>query len=1110
MPEMDGITFLKQVRATDKSIPFIMFTGRGREEIAIEAFENGADFYLQKGGESKSQFAELAHKIHAAVDHRRADMQVIALSRLYTVLSATNKAIVRVHDKTELINEICRIVVDIGGFTMAWAGRVNDEKHLIEPVAVYGHIDGYLDMIAISTDDIPRGRGPTGTAFRTKTFTVCNDIASDPEMAPWREGALERGYRSLAAFPFALDSNNAGVVTVYASEPGFFTDQIIRLLDEQSRDLSFAFVTLDHEEQRIAAENDLKKSELQYRRLFETAQDAILILDGDTGEIIDANTFILELLGYPLEYCIGKYLWELGFVKDKSIAQQAYSELKTNGYIRYEDLPLETKDGRSIDVEFVSNAYLVGDKKIFQCNIRDITERKRAEKWIRWLASFPELNPNPIIEMDAQGTITFSNVAAQENLKKLGLPENPALFIPEDKEDILRMLRETNELQVYREITLNNETFAENISLNHELNVVRIYTRNVSERKRAEEALRETNEYLHKLIDFANAPIIVWDPDFRITRFNHAFEHLTGRVEQEVIGQPLDILFPEKTRDTSLALIKKTLTGERWETVEIPILASDGTTHTVLWNSANILTAEAELISTIAQGVDITERKRAEVEMKRSFERFKTVMEGLDALVYVVDMETFELLFINKYGKDVWGEVEGQTCWKTIQSGQSGPCPFCTNDKLVDSNGNPTGVYHWEFQNTVTRKWYDCRDSAIRWLDGHLVRLEIATDITDRKQMDEALKKSEDLLKRTGKIASIGGWELDAETLTVTWTEETYHIHEVPVGQRPTLEEAINFFHPDDRKKLSDAIQRALTTGEAYDMELRFITAKGKSLWTRSLCQPQVVDGKTIYLIGTFQDITERKKAEEAMRKFSDGLERMVIDRTADISDINQKLVAEIDIRLDAEKQLTKSVVEKEVLLREVHHRVKNNLQIVISLLNLQSRYITDETTRSAFVESQNRVRAMALVHEKLYQSTDLSKIDLSNYLTYLGNSLFQFFGIKGKGIMLTMDIRDISLATDTAIPLGLMINELISNSLKYAFPDGRKGEVSVTVYRQAHTLTILFKDNGVGIPADLDWRNTKSLGLRLVISLVEQLDGTIELDRSAGTVFKIVVNEKE
>ena len=379
MPGMDGIEFLKQVRASDRHIPFIMFTGRGREEIAVEAFEGGADFYLQKGGSPNPQFAELIHKIKAAVEHRHAVMQVSVLNRLYSTLSATNKAIVRIHDKSELLNEICRIVVENGGFTMAWAGIANPKNHLIEPVAASGRIEGYLDTIAISTDDNPQGWGSTGTAYREGTFNVCNDIERDPKMALWRKPALERGYRSLAAFPFAPDTGNAGVITFYASEPGFFTDRIIRLLEEQSEDISFALETLDHEEQRLAAEQDLKNSELRYRRLFETAQDAILILDGDTGEIIDANKFILDMLGYPLGYFLGRHLWELGFLRDKSFAQNAFAKLKAEGYIRYEDLPLETKEGNAISVEFVSNVYLVGDKKIIQCNIRDMTKRKRAE-----------------------------------------------------------------------------------------------------------------------------------------------------------------------------------------------------------------------------------------------------------------------------------------------------------------------------------------------------------------------------------------------------------------------------------------------------------------------------------------------------------------------------------------------------------------------------------------------------------------------------------------------------------------------------------------------------------------------------------------------------------
>ena len=418
MPGMNGIQFLVAVRAQFGPVPFILFTGRGREEVIIQAINNGANFYLQKGGDPTAQFAELRHKIHAAVEHRRADLQVITLNQLYSVLSATNRAIIRIPDKIDLLQEICRICVDNGGFTMVWAGIVNPKNHLIEPVAVYGSSEGYLDRIRISLNGRPGNQGPTSTAFREGKSTVCNDIAADESMKPVWEPSLKRGFRSLAAFPFALSTKYAGVITFYASVPGFFTDQIIRLLDEQSHDVSFAFSTFEHEEQRIAAENDLKLSELQYRRLFETAQDAILILDGDTGKIIDANKFILDMLGYPLEYFIGKHLWELGFITDKALAKRAFTELKTEGYIRYEDIPLEKSNGQVFDVEFISNVYLVGKKRIIQCNIRDITDRKRAEDAL--LESDARMNsiihgsPLPQFVIDKDHKVIFWNRAIEE------------------------------------------------------------------------------------------------------------------------------------------------------------------------------------------------------------------------------------------------------------------------------------------------------------------------------------------------------------------------------------------------------------------------------------------------------------------------------------------------------------------------------------------------------------------------------------------------------------------------------------------------------------------------------------------------------------------------
>lgn len=156
----------------------------------------------------------------------------------------------------------------------------------------------------------------------------------------------------------------------------------------------------------------------------------------------------------------------------------------------------------------------------------------------------------------------------------------------------------------------------------------------------------------------------------------------------------------------------------------------------VIWNrtlNRTVTERTAELKEELEQ------RKQAEAGVRKSHDRFRTVMDSLDSLVYVADMNTYELLFINKYGRDIWGDITGNVCWQTLQTGQGGPCPFCTNNRLLNPQGNPAEVLVWQFQNTITKRWYECRDSAIQWPDGRTVRLEIATDITGRKRADEEL-----------------------------------------------------------------------------------------------------------------------------------------------------------------------------------------------------------------------------------------------------------------------------------------------------------------------------------------------------------------------------------
>ena len=216
----------------------------------------------------------------------------------------------------------------------------------------------------------------------------------------------------------------------------------------------------------------------------------------------------------------------------------------------------------------------------------------------------------------------------------------------------------------------------------------------------------------------------------------------------------------------------------------------------------------------------------------------------------------------------------------------------------------------------------------------------------------------------------------------------------------------------------------------------------------------------------------------------------------------------------NAEAAIKKSLKEKEVLLKEIHHRVKNNLTVISSLLNLQSRYIKDKDDLKMFQESQSRAKSMALIHQRLYDSSDLERINFGDYIRSLANDMFQTYLLDPKQIKLEMDVEDVMLDIDTTIPLGLILNELLTNSMKYAFPeDGlydTTGIIRVKLFKMDENYSLIVEDNGMGLPIDINLETTDSLGLQLIYSLSEQLGGNIELNRTNGTSFKINFNEKE
>ena len=223
------------------------------------------------------------------------------------------------------------------------------------------------------------------------------------------------------------------------------------------------------------------------------------------------------------------------------------------------------------------------------------------------------------------------------------------------------------------------------------------------------------------------------------------------------------------------------------------------------------------------------------------------------------------------------------------------------------------------------------------------------------------------------------------------------------------------------------------------------------------------------------------------------------IDKNLGISAI----LEDITNQVKAENELKESLKEKEILLKEIHHRVKNNLQIISSLLNLQSSYVKNKYDLEIFEESRNRVKSMAMVHEKLYQSDDMARINFKDYIISLGSELFASYKVEPI-IKLNIQVQEVMLDINNAIPCGLILNELITNSIKHAFPNSMEGTISIEMITFDNIIEIMVSDDGVGIPENIDFSKTKTLGLQIVNNLVRQLDGSIGLDRSNGTAFKI------
>jgi len=339
-------------------------------------------------------------------------------------------------------------------------------------------------------------------------------------------------------------------------------------------------------------------------------------------------------------------------------------------------------------------------------------------------------------------------------------------------------------------------------------------------------------------------------------------------------------------------------------------------------------------------------------------------------------------------------------------------------------------------------------------------------EIEERKRVEEDLVKRERQLNESQKAAKIGSWSWDMVTSKLDWSEEAYRrFDKDPETFIPTVEYFVDRIHPDDKEAVQRSIQVTLENDEPYHIQPRTRNESGREWILEAFgIVERDVNGKPLMFSGTVQDITERRQAEDL---------------------------------------ILRSLKEKEVLLKEIHHRVKNNMQVISSLLNLQAKGFADTAVRAVFEEARNRVNSMALIHQKLYQSQDLAHINFNEYLKNLVAGIAETY--KLRNVVLSVDNEPVAIDVNVGIPCGLIVNELVSNCLKHAFPDGRKGTITVGIKRSSEGNAVLsVADNGIGFPANVDFRSTSSLGLQLVNVLTAQIRGTIKLSQAEGTKFSI------
>ena len=608
-----------------------------------------------------------------------------------------------------------------------------------------------------------------------------------------------------------------------------------------------------------------------------------------------------------------------------------------------------------------------------------------------------------------------------------------------------------------------------NVSVNRFLLPVNTTMKKTAKRK---ELIIDEEKY-RVFCENANDAIVIIQND-KIIFYNSRLLELSGYSPDELANIRIsEHVFPED-RERILNYMDKRLSGDDkdiptsyeirlFKRNRIPVLLKINIA-VITWNNEPAILVHA---------VDITEQKLMGESLKKSESRYRQFLDNVRIGYALVDLEG-HLLEINKEFLRMTGYTEQELLGKYFYD--------ITHESSIEKEK------HILAEQVLKRGFSDPYEKIYIRKNGSHLYVELIVylviddegntsgmwafirDLSESKLNEEKIRLSEE------KYRSIAEYASEA-ILVIRDSMVIYHnkkFKEITGYSSDTISQMklLEFIHPDDKDLMNHYMDSGIQGEDSSPsiFQVRGIDKTGRIKWFQINSTILKWEGKSASLI-MMSDITEL---------------------------------------IDAEKTIVDSLREKEILLKEIHHRVKNNMQIISSLLNLQSDYIKDQEDLMLFKESQDRIRAMSLVHESLYHSKDLANIDFKKYITELISYLFTTYNISPDMISLQMNVDSIVLDISYAIPCALVINELISNALKYAFPKGRQGEISLAFTRQSQDMYLLdIEDNGIGIPPHIKFDDTTTLGLQLIKALVNQLKGSVNLIVKDGTRFKILIPAK-